>query len=148
MAEVTRDKRSFPVVVISPDRELFREEATSLVVPAMDGYLGVMKGHAPLIAVLDIGELLIRTPDDHILSLAVAGGFLDVRRNETLILCDHAEFREDIDIARASEAEERARSRLTKRIGGVSVERGEVALRKAQNRLRIARRKEREKLIE
>jgi len=144
----TQDKRSFPVVVISPDGELFREEATSIVAPAMDGYLGVMKGHAPLITVLDIGELLIRTPDDHILSLAVAGGFMEVRRDETLILCDHAEFRDDIDIARASEAEERARGRLSKRIGGVNLERGEVALRKAQNRLRIARHKEREKLIE
>lgn len=135
-------------MVISPGRELFREEATSIVAPAMDGYLGVMKGHAPLITVLDIGELLIRTPDDHILSLAVAGGFVEVRRDETLILCDHAEFRDDIDIARASEAEERARGRLSKRIGGVNLERGEVALRKAQNRLRIARHKEREKLIE
>ena len=101
-----------------------------------------------MITVLGIGELLIRTPDDHILSIAVAGGFMEVRRNETLILCDHAEFRENIDIARASEAEERARDRLSKRISGVNVERGEVALRKAQNRLRIARRKEREKLIE
>ena len=148
MSAGSQDSRSFSIVVISPDGELFREKATSLVAPAMDGYLGVMKWHAPMITVLGIGELLIRTPDDHILSIAVAGGFMEVRRNETLILCDHAEFREDIDIARASEAEERARDRLSKRISGVNVERGEVALRKAQNRLRIARRKEREKLIE
>jgi len=148
VAADVKDNRSFPVVVISPDGELFREKATSLVAPAMDGYLGVMKWHAPMISVLGIGELLIRTPDDHILSLAVAGGIMEVRRNETLILCDYAEFKEDIDIARASEAEERARERLSKRLEGVNVERGEVALRKAQNRLRIAQRKEREKLIE
>ncbi len=148
MADKANNRSSFPVSVVSPDGELFREEATSLVAPAVDGYLGVMKGHAPLITILDIGELLIRTPDDHILSLAIAGGFMEVRRDQVLILCDHAEFKEDIDIARASEAEKRARERLSKRFKGVDIERGEVALRKAQNRLRIARRKEREKLIE
>jgi F-type H+-transporting ATPase subunit epsilon len=148
VVERTQDQHSFPVVIISPDGELFREKATSLVAPAVDGYLGVMKRHAPMITVLGIGELLIRTPDDHILSLAVSGGIMEVRRSETLVLCDHAEFKEDIDIARASEAEERARERLSKHLNGVNIERGEVALRKAQNRLRIARRKEREKLIE
>jgi F-type H+-transporting ATPase subunit epsilon len=140
--------RSFPVVIISPDGEIFRDEAVSIVVPAVDGYLGVLKGHVPMITVLDVGEMLIRTPDEHILSLAVAGGFMEVRRDETVVLCDHAEFREDIDVIRASKAEERARERLTGRMQDINVERAQVALKKSVNREKVAQRKERKKLIE
>jgi len=142
------ENHSFPVVIISPDGELFRQDAVSLVVPAVDGYLGVMRGHVPMITVLDIGELLLRTPDEHVLSLAVAGGVMEVRRDETVVLCDRAEFREDIDIVRASKAEERARERLSTRFAGINIERAQVALRKAQNRQRIAQRGERKRIIE
>ncbi|OGK12511.1 MAG: ATP synthase F1 subunit epsilon [Candidatus Riflebacteria bacterium RBG_13_59_9] len=148
MVRNTDNAHSFPVVVISPDGELFREEAVSIVVPAIDGYLGVMKNHMPMITVLDFGELLIRTLDERILAIAVAGGFMEVRRGETIILCDYAEFREDIDIVRATQAEERAREKLSKRLEGINVERAEVALRKARNRVRVAQRKERKQLIE
>lgn len=140
--------RGFPVVVISPDGEIYRGEAVSLVVPAVDGYLGVLKGHVPMITVLDVGEMLIRTPDEHILSLAVAGGFMEVRRDETVVLCDRAELREDIDVIRASKAEERARERLTGRMQDINVERAQVALKKAVNREKVAHRKERKKIIE
>jgi F-type H+-transporting ATPase subunit epsilon len=138
----------FTVIVVSPDGELFRSQAVSIIVPGVDGYMGVLKGHAPMIAAMDIGELLIRTPDEHILSLAVAGGIVEVGRKETLILCDHAEFREDIDMARASHSEERARELLSHRFEDVDVERASVALAKARNRLRIAQRGERKKLID
>ncbi len=138
----------FTVVVVSPDGELFRSQAISILVPAVDGYLGILKGHAPMIAAMDIGELLIRTPDEHILSLAVAEGIVEVRRSETLILCDHAEFREDIDIERATKAEERARERISQQFGNIDVERAAVALRKARNRLRVAQREERKRLVE
>ena len=141
------DSRSFPVIIISPDGEVYRDEAVSIVVPAVDGYMGVMRGHVPMITVLDVGEMLIRTPDEHVLSLAVAGGFMEVRRDETVILCDHAEFREDIDVIRATKAEERARERLTGRMKGINVERAQVALRKAINREKVAQHKERKKII-
>lgn len=147
MAQAT-EQPGFTVVVVSPDGELFRSQAVSILVPAVEGYLGILRGHAPMIAAMDIGELLIRTPDEHIVSLAVAEGIVEVRRSETLILCDHAEFREDIDIARASHAEERARERLSEQFGGVDVGRAAVAMKKAQNRIRVAQRKERTKLVE
>jgi F-type H+-transporting ATPase subunit epsilon len=147
MAQVA-ETTGFTVIVISPDGELYRSQAVSVIVPAVDGYLGILKGHAPMIAAMAIGELLIRTPDEHILSLAVAGGIVEVRRTETLILCDHAEFREDIDVARASHAEERARERMSERFEDMDVARASVALAKARNRLRIAQRGERKKLID
>ncbi len=143
-----QNETGFLVRIISPDGELFRHTAVSLVCPAVDGYLGVLKNHAPMVAALDVGEILLRTPDDHIVSLAVAGGFMEVTRNEVLILCDAAEFKEDIDVARATRDLEEARERLSKKFSQVETERAEVALRKALNRLRVAQRGERSKLIE
>ena len=142
------EQPGFTVVVVSPDGELFRSQAVSILVPAVEGYLGIMRGHAPMIAAMDIGELLIRTPDEHIVSLAVAEGIVEVRRSETLILCDHAEFREDIDVARAGHAEERARERLSGQFDNIDIDRAAVAIRKAQNRIRVAQRKERTKIVE
>jgi len=142
------NERSFPVRLVSPDGELYRANAVSLVVPAVDGYLGVLKHHAPMVAALDIGELLIRTPDEHIISLAVAGGFMEVTRKEVVILCDAAEFREDIDVGEATKQLQAARERLQKKFGGVELERAQVALRDAENRLKVAKRKERKSLVE
>ncbi len=139
---------SFLVRIVSPDGELFRECATSLVAPAIDGYLGVLKNHAPMVAALDIGELLLRTPDEHIISLAVGGGFMEVTRKEVVILCDTAEFREAIDVARATKDLDEARQRLSKKFSQVEDERAQVALRKALNRLKVAEKKERSRIIE
>ena len=141
-------EHAFLVRIVSPDGELYRQYAVSLVAPALDGYLGVLKNHAPMIAALDIGELLIRTPDEEIISLAVGGGFMEVSRDYVTVLCDTAEFREVIDIARATRDLEEARERLSKKFSEVEVERAQVALRKAMNRLKVASRKERSKIIE
>ena len=140
--------RSFPVRLVSPDGELYAARAVSLVVPAIDGYLGVLKNHAPMVAALDFGELLIRTPDEHIISLAVAGGFMEVSRAEVTILCDGAEFREDIDIGEATKQLRAARERLSKKFSDVELERAQVALREAENLLKVAKRKERKQIVE
>lgn len=145
---VSHPDNSFLVRILSPDGELFREYATSVVAPAIDGYLGVLKNHAPMVAALDIGELLLRTADERIISLAVAGGFMEVTRKEVLVLADAAEFKEAIDVSRATKELEEARERLSKKFSQVEVERAEVALRKALNRLKVAQRSERTKIIE
>lgn len=145
---LNENDRSFPVKLVSPDGELYAARAVSVVVPAIDGYLGVLKNHAPMVAALDIGELLIRTPDEHIISLAVAGGFMEVTREEVTILCDAAEFQEDIDITEATKQLRAARERLHKKFSGVELERAQVALRDAENRLRVAQRKERKHIVE
>ncbi|OPX23630.1 MAG: ATP synthase F1 subunit epsilon [Planctomycetales bacterium 4484_113] len=145
---MNENDRSFPVKLVSPDGELYTARAISLVVPVIDGYLGVLKHHAPMVAALDFGELLIRTPEEHIVSLAVAGGFMEVTRKEVIILCDAAEFREDIDITEATKQLRAARERLQKKFSGVELERAQVALREAENRLKVARHKERKHIVE
>ncbi|MHB9131898.1 MAG: ATP synthase F1 subunit epsilon [Armatimonadota bacterium] len=129
----------FTVEVVSADRKIFSGQATSLVVPAQDGYLGILRGHAPLIAALTIGAVTIipanNTPP---IEIAVDGGFVEVAAEHVTILADSAELASDIDVERARMAKERAEERLRAAGGDIDVDRAKAALLRAINRLRLA----------
>jgi F-type H+-transporting ATPase subunit epsilon len=77
------------VSVISPERTLFEGEADMVVVPAWDGELGVLRGHAPLLALLGEGPLRVRASDgEH--RFHIAGGFLQVANDVVTVLSEHA----------------------------------------------------------
>lgn len=82
--------RVLRVVVISPERTVFDGEADSVVAPAWDGELGILRGHAPLMALLGTGELRVRRGNDteH---FRVSGGFLQVVDNVVTVLSERAE---------------------------------------------------------
>lgn len=84
-------RRVLRVVVISPERTVFEGEADSVVAPAWDGELGILRGHAPLIALLGSGELRVRHGNDteH---FNVAGGFLQVVDDVVTVLSEQAEL--------------------------------------------------------
>lgn len=129
----------FHVKVVTPDGEVWSGDAVSVVVPGLDGYFGVWAGHMPLLAGMDTGSLMIKTPGEHIISLvAVNGGFVEVNKDGVTVLAESAELGENIDINRASKAEERARERLSKSFANVDIERAQVALKRATNRRRVA----------
>ncbi len=128
--------KSFHLEVVTPDRSLLSEEVVSLVAPGVQGYLGVLANHAPLVTELGIGVLRIRYPDDTEEHVAIEGGFMEVAHNRVLILADAAERPQDIDIQRAREALLRARQRLNDPT--MDHERARAALERAINRLRVA----------
>jgi F-type H+-transporting ATPase subunit epsilon len=76
------------VRVISPDRVGFDGEAVSLVAPAFDGQVGILRGHAPMTVLLGSGELRVRSPDGQVRRLAVAHGFLQVLDDEVTVLAE------------------------------------------------------------
>lgn len=78
------------VVVISPERTLFEGAADSVIAPAWDGELGILRGHAPLMALLGSGELRVRRGGDTE-RFHVAGGFLQVVDNVVTVLSEQAE---------------------------------------------------------
>lgn len=78
------------VVVISPEQTIFEGEADSVVAPAWDGELGILRGHAPLMALLGTGDVRIRR-DREVESFHVAGGFLQVRDDVVTVLSQRAE---------------------------------------------------------
>jgi len=109
-----------------------------VIAPAEGGYLGILAGHAPLIAEITIGELQVREPAGPVRLFAIASGLLRVTPSRVDVLADTAEAAEEIDRSRAEAALARARQRLENREAGSSFERAQAALHRALNRLHVA----------
>ncbi|GAV22211.1 F0F1 ATP synthase subunit epsilon [Carboxydothermus pertinax] len=123
--------------VVTPERVVANEYVDFVVAPGVEGEVGILPLHAPMITSLDIG-ILRYTVDGQTEKIAVSGGFLEVRNNKVVVLANAAERGEEIDVERAQKALERARERLTKRTPDIDVLRAELAMRRALNRLKAA----------
>jgi len=127
--------------IVTPDRSLVREEVVEVVVPGADGYLGILPGHTPLLSTLGVGELWYRKGQEkHYLS--VAFGFVEVLPDKVTVLAQVSERAQDIDVARAERAKQRAEARLAGQISqdDYNVERARIALLKSLIRLQVASR--------
>lgn len=123
--------------VVTPQRSVLTEEISSLVVPASEGYLGILGNHAPIITGLQSG-LIKYNQDSKNHYLAISSGFMEVSQNKVTILADSAERPSEIDRERAKAALERAEKRLKERQPGLDAARAEFALRRALTRLKAA----------
>ena len=132
--------KTFKLEIVTPEKLVFSEDITSLVVPAEEGYLGVLAGHAPLLAALRPGEIRIRRDGGETL-YATSGGFMEVLPQKTSILCESAETPESIDAARAEKARARAKERLANPAKDLDRERAEASVERADNRLRVLKKK-------
>ena len=132
---------SFKIDIVTAERIVYSAEADIVIAPGVEGQLGILPHHAPLMTMLEPGELIVKKGGDEFY-LAVSGGFLEVRPDRVIVLADSAERAEEIDIARAEEARKRAEKRLEERYTpGVDAARAEAALRRSLIRLRIAERR-------
>lgn len=124
----------------TPTRLVVSEEVDEVVVPGAEGYFGVLPGHAPFLALVGVGEVMYRTGRAE-RYLAVSGGFAEVGPERVTVLAETAERPEEIDVARARRARERAEGRLGVR-GGEPVDypRALAALARAQSRLQVVNR--------
>lgn len=122
----------------TPVRLAVSETVDEVVVPGIEGYFGVLPGHARFLTTLGIGEVMYRAGrDEHY--LAVSGGFAEVRNDKVIVLADTAERPEEIDRARAERARERAEQRLSGRSqDDVDFARAAAALARALARLQVA----------
>ncbi len=138
---VSTDQKRLGVRVLTPEGPLFDDVATMVVAPSVDGEVGILPRHAPLIALLKHGETRITTLDDEKLVYATTGGYLSVYEDQVLVLVEQAELADDIDDARARAALERAEAALAEaEASGDDVARvaAESARRRAENRLKVA----------
>ena len=126
--------------IITAEREVFADDVDIVVAPGIEGELGILPHHAPLMTVLQPGEILIRK-DGEPSYLAVTGGFMEVMANQVTILAEACEYSEEINEERAQAAMERARERLQSRVSDLELERAAASMRRAQVRLNIARRR-------
>jgi len=124
--------------VATPTRLVVSEAADEVVAPGIQGYFGVLPGHAPFLTTLGIGEVMYRTGREE-RHLAVSGGFAEVRNDKVIVLADTAERPEEIDRARAERARERAERRLSGRAQDeIDYARAAAALARALTRLQAA----------
>jgi F-type H+-transporting ATPase subunit epsilon len=141
--------KKFKTEIVTPEKLVFSEEVESLVVPAERGYLGVLAGHAPLLATLQPGEITIKGTSKGEVHFATSGGFMEVTPGKAVLLTESAEDAAQIDIPRAEESKKRAEERLTApsapkegekpaAAAPVDKSRAKAALERAQNRLKIA----------
>ncbi|WP_019876299.1 F0F1 ATP synthase subunit epsilon [Sporichthya polymorpha] len=98
------------VDVVAPDRNVYRGPATIVIARTLEGELGILKGHVPVLGVLESGPVTIRTPEGETVTAAVHGGFISVADDVVSILAEVAELGSDIDVARAQRALDRAKS--------------------------------------
>ena len=129
--------------IVTAERVVYADEVNAVVAPGVEGQLGILPHHAPLLTVLQPGELRVIKGDQET-NIAITGGFLEVLANKVALLADAAERAEEIDEARAQAAIARAQERLEHRTADIDLERALTALRRAQVRLQVARHRRRD----
>lgn len=126
--------------IITAERLVYSEEVEALVAPGIEGQLGILPRHAPMMTVLEPGEIMIRKGGQETY-LVVGGGFLEVLGNKLTILADTAERSEEIDEARAQAAMQRAQEQISRRGSQLEMESALATLHRAQARVGVARRR-------
>lgn len=135
---------SIQLQIITQEREVYNDDVDIVVVPGIEGEMGILPNHAPLITTLNYGELRIRkgNEEEH---FAIGGGVLEVRPDKVTVLADSAESADEIDISRAEEARQRAEKFMAEGPppDGADYAQIEATLRRSNIRLRVARRRRR-----
>ncbi len=129
---------AFALEVVTPERVAYSGQVASLQAPGSEGSFGVLAGHIPLLTSLQIGRLRFVEEDGNEVQMAISGGFVEVGREQVAVLAETAERVEEIDVARAEAARQRAEERLARvQEERVDVARAQAALARAINRIRV-----------
>ena len=128
------------LIVVTPERQLLRETVVEVTIPGLDGALGILPGHAPLMTELGHGELIYRqATTSQPVYLAVHRGFAEVLPDRVTVLAETAERAEEIDLTRAEAAKARAERRLASNDTNIDWDRATVALERAIIRIQVVR---------
>lgn len=122
--------------IVTPERLLLAEEVDEVTIPGAEGYLGILPGHLPLLTLIGTGVLSYRKGNQK-WSLAASGGFAEVLPDRIIIMADSVERPEEIDVARARAAKERAERQLTSK-ENANVEETMDSIKRAQSRIEVA----------
>jgi F-type H+-transporting ATPase subunit epsilon len=130
---------TFDIEIATPERLLARETAVRAQIPAKDGFIGVLPDHAALLSELGIGALTYTTPGNQLYSLAVSGGFLEIKDNVVRVLSDTAEKGHEIDVSKAEKDLKQAQDAMVNPALGIDIASALIAARHAQARIDAAR---------
>ncbi|GIO33177.1 MULTISPECIES: F0F1 ATP synthase subunit epsilon [Paenibacillus] len=129
---------TFLLEIVTPDHLAYSGEVERLTVRGVEGDLGILPGHIPMVTPLQVAPLVIKT-GNKTSKIAVNGGFVEVRKDKVVVLAESAEAAEEIDLQRAQAAKERAERRLANadKQDEIDYRRAEMALQKAINRINV-----------
>ena len=127
--------------IVTAERLVLSEDVDYVSAPGVDGILGILPRHQPLLTALTFGELHYKKGNQEF-DFAIGGGFMEVRPDKVTVLADSAEHAEEIDEQRAEQARQRAQQTLQEKPrGDAEFARIEQSLRRAELRLKVARRR-------
>jgi F-type H+-transporting ATPase subunit epsilon len=130
--------------IVTPERLVYQDEVDSVNVPGVEGELGILPHHAPLVSTLGYGELRIRKGGAEE-AFAIVGGFVQVRPDKVVVMAETADLASEIDLERAREARREAERALeTGFTEGADLSAARAALQQALMRIRVAERRHRE----
>ncbi len=130
--------------IVTPERLAYRDTVDSVQAPGVEGELGILPHHAPLITMLGVGELLIRKGGTEE-SFAIVGGFLQVRPDKVVVMAETADLASEIDVERAQRARQEAQRTIeTGYHEAADLVAARAALQRALLRIRVAERRHRE----
>lgn len=130
--------------IVTPERLAYSDDVDIVVVPGIEGELGILPHHAPLLTTLGVGELRIRkgTTEE---SFAIVGGFVQIRPDKVVVMAETADLASDIDLERAQHARREAERTLeTAANEPADLAAARAALQHALLRIRVAERRHRE----
>jgi len=123
--------------IVTPERIVYADDVNMVIARATDGDLGVLPGHAPLVAGLAIWPLRV-LKDEGERQISVCSGFIEVKPEKVTVLAASAELPEEIDVARAEAAKARAEARIRAAAPDIDMARAQAALQRALVRLRVS----------
>src|SRR5262245_11220857 len=139
MAFLTTLPTKLQLQIVSAERMLVNETVDEVEIPGADGYFGVLPGHTPLLALLQVGHLWYRQGQD-VHDFVIAFGFAEVQPDRVTILAQVAERADEVDVPRAEASKRRAEERLARPQVDIDAERARIALLKSLIRLQVATR--------
>ena len=129
--------------IVTQERLVFSEDVDMVIAPGIEGEMGILPHHAPLLTALTFGELRVKRGGIEE-SFAIGGGFVEVRPDKVTVLADSAERAEEIDVARAEAARQRAEGMLAQKPPDpTEAARLDRALRRSLVRIKVARKRQR-----
>jgi F-type H+-transporting ATPase subunit epsilon len=130
----------FKLDIVTPERLVYSEDVDVVTIPTIEGEIGILANHTPIVSVIASGELKIKK-DGEVNYIAISGGFVQFMKNKATILADAAERAEEIDMNRAEKARERAKKLLSeKQIDKIAQADALAALQRSLIRIRVAQR--------
>ena len=128
---------TFQLEIVTPEKLVVNEAVEEAQIPGLGGYLGILPGHAPLLTELAVGIITYRA-QGVTKSLSVAWGFAEVLPDKVTMLAETAERPDEIDVARAQKAKDRAEQLLKSNDPQLDYDRAQDALQRAETRLKVA----------